>query len=71
MTLSGRSCGVDVAFIDNVKDKLSWTAGSKRVVSLSRDDTVQIWQYDGKTKLDSKVSMRHYNNTGRWVLPFR
>jgi len=46
-------------------------AGSSRVVSLSRDDTVQIWQYDGKSGLESQVSMPHNNNTGRWILPFR
>lgn len=46
-------------------------AGSKRIVSLSRDDTVQIWQFDGKKTLNPKVSIKHYNNTGRWVLPFR
>ncbi|KAK9842270.1 hypothetical protein WJX81_003820 [Elliptochloris bilobata] len=43
--------------------------GSRRVVSTSRDDTLKIW--DGAKALAQLVSIRHYNNTGRWVSPFR
>ena len=37
-------------------------AGSRRVVSTSRDDTLKIW--DGAKGLQQLVSIRHYNNTG-------
>jgi WD40 repeat protein len=43
--------------------------GSQRVLSTSFDNTVRIW--DGKRGLDQQVSIRHDNQTGRWVLPFR
>jgi len=43
--------------------------GSQRVVSTSFDDTVRVW--DGKKGLDPIVSIKHDNQTGRWVLPFR
>lgn len=44
-------------------------AGSQRVVSTSRDDTLRIW--DARQDLSQLASMKHYNNTGRWVVPFR
>ena len=44
-------------------------AGSHRVLSLSRDDTVRVW--DGKQGLKQLQSCDHYNNTGRWISPFR
>lgn len=43
--------------------------GSQRVVSTSFDNTVRIW--DGKKGLAQQASIRHDNQTGRWVLPFR
>jgi hypothetical protein len=43
--------------------------GSRRLVSTSFDNTLRIW--DGRAGLAQLVSMRHDNNTGRWVLPFR
>ncbi|DBB11441.1 hypothetical protein WJX82_009846 [Trebouxia sp. C0006] len=43
--------------------------GSQRVVSTSRDDTLRIW--DARHDLSQLASMKHYNNTGRWVVPFR
>ncbi len=45
------------------------TAGSQRVLTTSRDDTLRVW--DGKKDLAQAVSIKHYNNTGRWVSPFR
>ena len=39
------------------------------MLSTSRDDTLRIW--DAKQDLNELVSMKHYNNTGRWVVPFR
>ena len=44
-------------------------AGSQRVLSTSRDDTLRVWE--GKKGLAEAVSIKHYNNTGRWVSPFR
>ena len=44
-------------------------AGSQRVVSTSRDDTLRVW--DARQDLSQLASMKHYNNTGRWVVPFR
>lgn len=44
-------------------------AGSQRVLSTSRDDTLRVW--DAKQDLNQLASMKHYNNTGRWVVPFR
>ena len=46
-----------------------YIAGSQRVVSTSRDDTLRIW--DARQDLSQLASMKHYNNTGRWVVPFR
>ncbi|KAK9868093.1 hypothetical protein WJX84_011731 [Apatococcus fuscideae] len=43
--------------------------GSQRVLTTSRDDTLRVW--DGKKDLAQAVSIKHYNNTGRWVSPFR
>ena len=39
-----------------------WHAGSMKVVSTSRDDTLRVW--DGKDKLAQVVSCKHNNNTG-------
>ena len=44
-------------------------AGSQRVLSTSRDDTLRVW--DAKQDMQQLASMKHYNNTGRWVVPFR
>jgi len=44
-------------------------AGSRRIVSTSFDNTVRIW--DGADGLAPRLTIRHDNNTGRWVLPFR
>jgi len=43
--------------------------GSQRVVSTSFDDTVRIW--DGKKDLTQISSIKHNNQTGRWILPMR
>jgi WD40 repeat protein len=43
--------------------------GSQRVVSTSFDDTVRVW--DGKKDLTPIVSIKHNNQTGRWILPMR
>ncbi|KAH7619959.1 hypothetical protein Ndes2526B_g05205 [Nannochloris sp. 'desiccata'] len=43
--------------------------GSQRVVSTSFDDTVRIW--DGKKDLTQILSIKHNNQTGRWILPMR
>lgn len=37
-------------------------AGSRRVVSTSRDDTLRIW--DGAKGLQALTVIKHYNNTG-------
>ena len=44
-------------------------AGSQRVLSTSRDDSLRVW--DAKQDLAQLSSFHHYNNTGRWVVPFR
>lgn len=51
---------------------MTWSyhrAGSQRVVSLSRDNTIKIW--DGKRGLSELASFHHNNNTGRWTTTFR
>ena len=60
---------LQVAWCATLVQDLSLRAGSQRVLSTSRDDTLRIW--DAKQDLNELVSMRHYNNTGRWVVPFR
>lgn len=47
----------------------AFAAGSQRVLSTSRDDTLRVW--DAKQDMQQLASMKHYNNTGRWVVPFR
>lgn len=44
--------------------------GGPRVLSVSFDDTLKIWEL-GAGSLTQQVSIRHNNNTGRWVMPFR
>jgi len=41
-------------------------AGSRRVVSTSRDDTLRIW--DGAKGLQALTVIKHYNNTGAALL---
>ncbi|KAI3434695.1 hypothetical protein D9Q98_002758 [Chlorella vulgaris] len=43
--------------------------GSKRLVSTSFDSTLRIW--DGAQDMAPLLTIKHDNNTGRWVLPFR
>ena len=43
--------------------------GSERIVSTSFDNTVRVW--DGKKDMKEIISVRHDNQTGRWVMPFR
>ena len=43
--------------------------GSQKVLSTSFDNTVRVW--DGKKGMEPLISVRHDNQTGRWVLPFR
>ncbi len=50
--------------------------GSGRLVSTSRDNTVKIWSTkisgaDSDALAAPLVSIRHDNNTGRWITPFR
>jgi hypothetical protein len=44
-------------------------AGSRRVLSTSFDNTLRTW--DGAEALAPLLTVKHDNNTGRWVLPFR
>jgi WD repeat-containing protein 76 len=44
--------------------------GSKKVVSTSFDDTVVIWDARG-TQMEVVKKVKHNNNTGRYMLPFR
>ncbi len=39
------------------------------MLTTSRDDTLRVWE--GKKDMAQAVSIKHYNNTGRWVSPFR
>ncbi len=39
------------------------------MLSTSRDDTLRVW--DAKNSMAQLASIRHNNNTGRWVVPFR
>ena len=48
---------------------LGLPAGSGRVLTCSRDNTLKVW--DSKRDLNEVQSWDHYNNTGRWVVPFR
>ncbi|KAL4441841.1 hypothetical protein ABPG77_003757 [Micractinium sp. CCAP 211/92] len=45
--------------------------GSRRLVSTSFDNTVRVWDGGAAAGLAQRLSIRHDNNTGRWVLPFR
>ena len=56
--------------------------GSARLLSVSFDDTLKVWgppTAEGAaaaapplgTKFAQRLSVKHDNNTGRWVLPFR
>lgn len=40
------------------------------MVSTSYDDTVRIWSED-KGAWGERTKFRHYNQTGRWVTPFK
>lgn len=44
-------------------------AGSKKVLTTSRDNTLRVW--DGGRSLAQLVSIPHNNFTGRWTIPFR
>jgi WD40 repeat protein len=46
-----------------------FSAGSQRIVSTSRDNTLQVW--DAQKGLARGAVMKHNNNTGRWISPFR
>ena len=48
---------------------LTWRAGSKRVLTTGRDNTLRF--YDGAAGMKQTASAYHNNNTGRWVMPFR
>ena len=39
------------------------------MLTCSRDNTLKVW--DSKRDLNEMQSWDHYNNTGRWVVPFR
>ncbi len=39
------------------------------MLTCSRDNTLKVW--DSKRGLEEMQSFDHYNNTGRWVVPFR
>ncbi|KAI7843657.1 hypothetical protein COHA_002559 [Chlorella ohadii] len=43
--------------------------GSRRLVSTSFDNTCRIW--DGANGMQQLLAVKHDNQTGRWVLPFR
>ena len=45
--------------------------GSKRVVSTSFDDTVRIWDGAAAGLAPALLRVKHDNQTGRWVSPFR
>lgn len=45
--------------------------GSRRLVSTSFDNTVRVWDGAATAGLAQRLSIKHDNNTGRWVLPFR
>ncbi|WIA35857.1 hypothetical protein OEZ86_004241 [Tetradesmus obliquus] len=49
--------------------------GSGRLLSISFDDTLRVWQDpagpDSSCKLQQARVIKHNNNTGRWVVPFR
>eukprot|EP00803_Ostreobium_quekettii_P010962 evm.model.scf_523.1 EVM.evm.TU.scf_523.1 scf_523:16647-23842(-) len=42
-------------------------SGASKVVTTSFDDTLAIWDFG----TDARVSIRHNNNTGRWLSPFK
>lgn len=43
--------------------------GSQRIVSTSFDNTVRVW--DARAGLAQLVRVKHNNNTGRYIMPFR
>lgn len=51
--------------------------GERRLLTTSFDDTIRIWSVDEfikkpeEVKVESEVVIRHNNNTGRWISPFR
>ena len=47
--------------------------GSGRILSTSFDDTVRIWDSRSARggEMNDVISIKHDNNTGRWVFPFR
>ena len=47
--------------------------GSGRIVSTSFDDTVRVWDSRNASGgvMSESLSIKHNNNTGRWVFPFR
>ena len=47
--------------------------GSGRIVSTSFDDTVRVWDSRNASGgvMSESLSIKHDNNTGRWVFPFR
>lgn len=52
-------------------DCAALNTGSHRLVSTSFDNTVGVWERRGKKELACTLSIRHDNDTGRWVTPFR
>lgn len=45
--------------------------GSRRLLTTSFDNTLRIWDGGQGGEMDNLLTIRHDNNTGRWVLPFR
>lgn len=43
--------------------------GSQQVLTTSLDNTVRVW--DAKNNLAESISIKHDNNTGQWLSPFR
>ena len=46
-------------------------ADTGRVLVTSYDDSVSIWDCNQAAKPERLARIRHNNNTGRWVMPFR
>uniref|UniRef100_A0A7R9V7J6 Anaphase-promoting complex subunit 4 WD40 domain-containing protein n=1 Tax=Chlamydomonas euryale TaxID=1486919 RepID=A0A7R9V7J6_9CHLO len=45
--------------------------GSQRLLSTSYDDTVRVWDVKCGNASSHLLSVRHNNQTGRWITPFR
>ena len=64
-------CLAELAHGKSVQSAYFAPAGSARLLSTSYDDTLRIWSAEQGGAWAAAVKIKHDNNTGRWLLPFR